>query len=58
MIGLSGLVRQGLRPQTLTPGMPVTLTIHPLKDGTNRGEFVSITLPDGTTMSTAGPPPK
>jgi hypothetical protein len=27
--------------------MPVTLTIHPLRDGTNSGEFVSITLPDG-----------
>jgi len=26
--GPSGLVRQGWKPKTLTPGMPVTLTIH------------------------------
>jgi hypothetical protein len=38
--------------------MPVTLTIHPLKDGTNGGQFMDITLPDGTTMSAVGPPPR
>jgi hypothetical protein len=44
------LARQGWRPKTLTPGMPVTLTVHPLRDGTNGGQFMSITLPDGTKM--------
>jgi hypothetical protein len=58
MTGPNGLVRQGWRPRTLTPGMPVTLTIHPLKDGTNGGQFMDITLPDGTTMSAVGPPPR
>jgi Family of unknown function (DUF6152) len=58
MIGPNGLVRQGWRPRTLTPGMPVTLTIHPLKDGTNGGQFMDITLPDGTTMSAVGPRPQ
>jgi Family of unknown function (DUF6152) len=50
MGGPSGLARQGWRPKTLTPGMPVTLTIHPLRDGTNGGQFMSIVLPDGTKM--------
>jgi hypothetical protein len=48
MGGPSGLARQGWRPKTLTPGMPVKLEIHPLKDGTNGGQFISATLPDGT----------
>jgi hypothetical protein len=50
MNGPNGLARQGWRPKTLTPGMPVRLTIHPLRDGTNGGQFVEITLPDGTIM--------
>jgi hypothetical protein len=50
MNGPNGLARQGWRPKTLTPGRPVRLTIHPLRDGTNGGQFVEITLPDGTVM--------
>lgn len=43
-----GLARQGWIPKTLTPGMKVAVTIHPLKDGTNGGQFMAIRLPDGT----------
>ena len=50
MNGPSGLVRQGWKPKTLTPGMPITLTIHPLKDGTHGGQFLAVTLPDGTQL--------
>jgi hypothetical protein len=52
--GPSGLVRDGWKPKTLTPGMPVTLTIHPLRDGTNGGQFLSVKLPDGSTMGRGG----
>jgi Family of unknown function (DUF6152) len=48
--GPSGLVRQGWKPKTLTPGMPVTLTIHPLKDGSHGGQFMAVKLPDGTQL--------
>jgi hypothetical protein len=48
MNGSSGLARQGWQPRTLTPGMAVTATVHPLRDGTNGGQFLKITLPDGT----------
>jgi Family of unknown function (DUF6152) len=43
-----GLARQGWVPKTLTPGMKVTAIIHPLKDGTHGGQFMAVTLPDGT----------
>jgi hypothetical protein len=48
MGGPAGLARQGWRPKTLTPGLPVKVSIHPLRDGTNGGQFMSATLPDGT----------
>jgi hypothetical protein len=44
-----GLARQGWVPKTLTPGMKITAVIHPLKDGTHGGQFMAVTLPDGTT---------
>jgi hypothetical protein len=50
MGGPSGLARQGWRPKSLTPGMPVKVTIHPLRDGSNGGQFMDATLPDGTQM--------
>jgi Family of unknown function (DUF6152) len=53
MNGPSGLVREGWQPKTLLPGMPVTMTIRPLRDGTNGGQLIDVTLPDGTVMGTA-----
>ena len=50
MNGPSGLVREGWQPKTLTPGMLVTMTIRPLRDGTNGGQFIEVILPDGTVM--------
>jgi hypothetical protein len=48
--GPGQLARQGWTPKTLTPGMDVKLTIHPLRDGTNGGQFMALTLPDGTQL--------
>jgi hypothetical protein len=50
MNGASGLARHGWRPDTLPPGMPVRTVIHPLRDGTNGGQFLEIVLPDGTKL--------
>jgi Family of unknown function (DUF6152) len=58
MNGSSGLAREGWQPRTLTPGMAVTATIHPLRDGTNGGQFLKITLPDGTLLGRAALPSK
>jgi hypothetical protein len=59
MNGPSGLARDGWRPKTLTPGMPVTLMIHPLRDGSNGGQFLTVTLPDGKVLGrgAGGPGP-
>ena len=43
-----GLAQQGWAAATLTPGMKITAIIHPLKDGTHGGQFMAVTLPDGT----------
>ena len=48
MGGPNQLARQGWSQKTLAPGMDVTVTIHPLRDGTNGGQFVGLTLPDGS----------
>jgi len=50
MGGPQGLVRQGWTPKTLRPGMKVKAVIHPLRDGSNGGQFMAVTLPDGTQM--------
>ena len=50
MGGPQGLVRQGWTPKTLRPGMKVKTVIHPLRDGSNGGQFMAVTLPDGTQM--------
>jgi len=50
MMGPGGLARQGWTQKTLEPGMPVTVSIHPLRDGTSGGQFVGATFPDGTRL--------
>jgi Family of unknown function (DUF6152) len=52
--GPSGLARDGWKPKTLTPGMSVSVTIHPLRDGTNGGQFLTVKLPDGSQMGRGG----
>ena len=50
MNGPTGLARQGWLPKTLTPGMKVEVTIHPLRDGNAGGQFLAVKLPDGKMM--------
>src|SRR5262244_1884043 len=50
MGGPAGLARQGWVPKTLTPGMKIKTVIHPLRDGNNGGQFMAVTLPDGTQL--------
>ena len=45
-----GLARSGWRPKTVLPGDQVTVTIHPLKDGSAGGQLLTVTLPDGKVM--------
>ena len=57
MGGPAGLARQGWIPKTLTPGMKVKTVIHPLRDGNNGGQFMAVTLPDGTQMGNVNAAP-
>jgi hypothetical protein len=50
MGGPSGLARQGWVPKTLTPGMSISVIMHPLVDGSHGGQFLAVTLPDGTQL--------
>ena len=45
-----GLARAGWRPKTVVPGDKVTVSIHPLKDGSPGGQLLKVTLPDGKVM--------
>jgi hypothetical protein len=45
-----GLAKEGWLPKTLTPGMKVKAVVHPLKDGTHGGQYLAVTLSDGTTL--------
>jgi hypothetical protein len=45
----------GWNSKTLTPGMPLTPTIHPLRDGSNGGQFLTATLPDGRQLEAGRP---
>ncbi len=42
-----GLARQGWKPKTVVAGDKVTVRVHPLKDGSAGGQFLSIVLPNG-----------
>ena len=44
------LTSHGWKKDTVKPGDKVTITAHPLKDGTHGGSYVSITLPDGKVL--------
>ncbi len=46
--------RIGWKPDSLKPGDKVTVTIHPLKDGSRGGQFMSAVLPNGQTLGDGG----
>jgi hypothetical protein len=45
------LVRQGWRPKIVVPGDKVKIDFHPHKDGAKTGLLVTVTLPNGTTLT-------
>ena len=49
------LVRTGWKPGTLKAGDKVTLVIHPMRDGSNGGQYLSGTGPNGPLIG--APPP-
>ena len=49
--GLAGMTSRGLKIDSFKPGDAVTVTIHPLRNGTTGGDFFSATLSDGTEIA-------
>jgi hypothetical protein len=47
--------RTGLRPTTLKAGDKITVVIHPMRDGSHAGLFVSATGADGKAFGKAAP---
>ena len=50
MGGLNALMRSGWRADTVKPGDRVSVQIHPMKDGSRGGQYLTAKLPDGRTM--------
>ena len=48
------MARSGWRSTTLKPGDQVTIAVHPLRDGTHGGRFITVKLPDGTMLNDTG----
>lgn len=48
---ISGMTSRGLKIDSFKPGDAVTVTIHPLRNGTTGGDFYSATLSDGTEIA-------
>jgi Family of unknown function (DUF6152) len=48
--GLSGLRQGGWKPGTLKPSDKVTVTYHPMKDGTPAGQLIEVVTQDGQTL--------
>jgi len=54
MNNLVGLRRVGWRAKTLQPGDKVKVTMHPMRDGTNAGQLMSVVLPNGQLFDGQG----
>jgi hypothetical protein len=46
--------QRGWKADTLKPGDKVTVTMHPLKDGSRGGQFMTAVLPNGQTLGNGG----
>ena len=46
--------QRGWTPNTIKAGDKIKLTIHPLKDGSRGGQFMSATLADGKVLANQG----
>jgi hypothetical protein len=51
----SYLVRAGWKSTTIKPGDKIKFAAHPFKNGDPGGIFVSVTLPDGRTLTQNAP---
>jgi hypothetical protein len=48
----SQLFHGGWKPRSVQPGNKITVLVHPMRDGTNAGLFMSATFADGKPIGT------
>ena len=48
--GTGYMTNAGWKPDTIQPGARVVIDFHPMKDGTNGGQLLTVTFPDGKEM--------
>ena len=46
--------QRGWKADTVKAGDKISVTIHPLKDGSRGGQYMSVVLPNGQTLSNPG----
>ena len=46
--------QRGWRPDSVKAGDKVTITMHPLKDGSRGGQLLSAVLPSGQQLNNGG----
>ena len=46
----SHLAREGWKSSTLKPGDKISVTVFPLRNDEKGGQYISVTLPDGSTL--------
>jgi len=46
--------QRGWKPDSVKPGDKVTITFHPLKDGSRGGQLLTATLPSGAQLNNGG----
>jgi hypothetical protein len=51
------IAAQGWKVDSIKPGDKITVTMHPLKDGSRGGQYMAAQLPDGRTLSQNGNAP-
>jgi hypothetical protein len=52
----SHLARRGWRASTLKAGDRIEVLVYPLRNDEKGGQYIAVTLPDGTVMSDRGTP--
>ena len=52
--GVQALTRAGVTKSAISPGLKVSVTLHPLRDGRTGGQLMRLTLPDGRIIGQGG----
>ena len=50
MGGVGQIAAQGWKPDSVKPGDQISVVMHPLKDGSHGGQYVSAALPSGRSF--------